>query len=284
MEGNIGSNDGHTRTFDAQASGTVFRNGVGVVVLKRLADAVKDGDRIYAVIKGSALNNDGSQRVSFGAPGVEGQSEVTAMAHALAGVDPQTITYVEAHGTATPLGDPIEVAGLTKAFRMGTDAKQFCALGSVKSNVGHLDVAAGVTGLIKTALALHNRVIPASLHFTKPNPKLDLENSPFYVNSALSGMGDIKPGVPRRAGVSSFGTGGTNAHVVLEEAPELPASSATRPWQLMVLSAKTPDALDRETANLSDHLEQMGQLSRRSLQSAAQSSRIAAFTLQIRPQ
>ena len=145
-EGNIGSADGHTRTFDAQSSGTVFGNGVAVVVLKRLAEAVEDGDRIYAVIKAAALNNDGSQRVSFGAPGVEGQSEVVAMAHALADVDPETITYVEAHGTATPLGDPIEIAGLTKAFRLGTSAKQFCALGSVKTNLGHLDAAAGVTG------------------------------------------------------------------------------------------------------------------------------------------
>ena len=152
-EGNIGSADGHTRTFDAQSSGTAFSNGVAVVVLKRLADAVADGDRIYAVIKGAALNNDGSQRVSFGAPGVEGQAEAIAMAHALAGVEPETITYVEAHGTATPLGDPIEVAGLTKAFRLGTRARQFCALGSVKTNIGHLDAAAGVAGLIKMALS-----------------------------------------------------------------------------------------------------------------------------------
>ena len=224
-EGNIGSPDGHTRTFDAQGQGTTFGNGVGVVVLKRLEDAVKDGDQIYAVIKGVGLNNDGSQRVSFGAPGVEGQSEVVAMAHALAGVDPETITYVEAHGTATPLGDPIEVAGLTKAFRLGTQAKQFCAIGSVKTNIGHLDVAAGVTGLIKTALALQNKVIPASLHFTKPNPKLDLENSPFYVNASLQEW-KTKPNTPRRAGVSSFGTGGTNAHVVLEEAPAIAAVRA----------------------------------------------------------
>jgi len=255
-EGNIGSSDGHTRTFDAQASGTAFSNGVGVVVLKRLEDAVNDGDRIYAVIKGAALNNDGSQRVSFGAPGVEGQSEVIAMAHALAGVDPATISCVEAHGTATPLGDPIEVAGLTKAFRLGTQARQFCALGSVKTNVGHLDAAAGVTGLIKMALALHNKIIPASLHFTKPNPKLDLDNSPFYVNASLQ-QWNTKPGVPRRAGVSSFGTGGTNAHVVLEEAPELPPPGPSRPWQLLVLSAKTTDALDRATANLSEYLKHL---------------------------
>ena len=255
-EGNIGSADGHTRTFDAQAAGTVFGNGVGVVVLKRLAEAVADGDEIYSVIKGAALNNDGSRRVSFTAPGVEGQSEVIAMAHALAGVDPETITYVEAHGTATPLGDPIEIAGLTKAFRLGTDAKQFCAIGSVKTNVGHLDAAAGVTGLIKTALALRHKVIPASLHFTRPNPKLDLEDSPFYVNASLQDW-KTRPGIPRRAGVSAFGTGGTNAHVVLEEAPELPSSGPSRPWQLLVLSAKTPAALDRATSDLSQHLEKM---------------------------
>ncbi|MDP9147111.1 MAG: aminotransferase class III-fold pyridoxal phosphate-dependent enzyme, partial [Acidobacteriota bacterium] len=253
-EGNIGSPDGHTRTFDAKAEGTVFSNGVGVVVLKRLEDAIKDGDQIYAVIKGIGLNNDGSQRVSFGAPGVEGQSEAIAMAHALAGVDPETITYVEAHGTATPLGDPIEVAGLTKAFRMGTQAKQYCAIGSVKTNIGHLDVAAGAAGLIKTALSLHNKIIPANLHFSKPNPKLEIEKSPFYVNGALQEW-KTKPGVPRRAGISSFGTGGTNAHLVLEEAPKLSPSGPSRPWQLLTLSAKTPEALDRATANLSQHLK-----------------------------
>jgi len=276
-EGNIGSSDGHTRTFDAQASGTAFSNGVGVVVLKRLEDAVNDGDRIYAVIKGAALNNDGSQRVSFGAPGVEGQSAVIAMAHALAGVDPDTISCVEAHGTATPLGDPIEVAGLTKAFRLGTQARQFCALGSVKTNVGHLDAAAGVTGLIKMALALQNKIIPASLHFTKPNPKLDLDNSPFYVNASLQ-QWNTKPGVPRRAGVSSFGTGGTNAHIVLEEAPELPPPGPSRPWQLLVLSAKTTDALDRATANLSEYLKHLA--GHANAESAKQELADAAFTLQ----
>ena len=181
QEGNIGSPDGHTRTFDEQAQGTVFSNGMGIVVLKRLDEALEAGDQIYAVIKSAALNNDGSQRVSFGAPGVEGQSEVIALAHALAGVDADTISYVEAHGTATPLGDPIEVAALTKAFRLSTQRKQFCAIGSVKSNIGHLDAAAGVAGLIKTALALHHRFLPASLHFTQPNPKLELDDSPFFV-------------------------------------------------------------------------------------------------------
>lgn len=254
-DGQIGSGDGHTRAFDAQAAGTVFGNGVAVVVLKRLEEAVRDGDQIYAVIKGAAINNDGSQRVSFGAPGVEGQSQVIAMAHALAEVDPATITCVEAHGTATPLGDPIEVAGLTKAFRLATEATQFCALGSVKTNVGHLDVAAGVAGLIKMSLALHHKTIPASLHFTRPNPKLELEASPFYVNATRQDW-KTAAGVPRRAGVSSFGTGGTNAHVVLEEAPALPASGPSRPCQLLILSAKTPDALERATASLSGHLKE----------------------------
>jgi amino acid adenylation domain-containing protein len=270
-EGNIGSADGHTRSFDARGAGTVFSNGVGVVVLKRLEDAIRDGDLVYATIKGAALNNDGSQRVSFGAPGVEGQSEVIAMAHALAGVNPETITYVEAHGTATPLGDPIEVAGLTKAFRLGTETKQYCALGSVKTNIGHLDAAAGVTGLIKTALALHHKVIPASLHFQTPNPKLDLANTPFYVNAELQEW-KTGSGLPRRAGVSSFGTGGTNAHVVLEEAADLPRSGRSRDHQLLILSTKTPETLERATSNLTECLRNLGDSPERLAD--------AAFTLQ----
>lgn len=276
-DGYIGSPDGHTRTFDEKGAGTVFSNGVAVVVLKRLEDAVRDNDQVYAVIKGAALNNDGSQRVSFGAPGIEGQSEAIAMAHALAEVDPETITYVEAHGTATPLGDPIEVAALTKAFRLGTDAKQFCGIGSVKSNIGHLDAAAGVAGLIKVALALKHKVIPPSLHFEKPNPKLDLANSPFFVNAELRDW-KVPPGIPRRAGVSSFGSGGTNAHIVIEEAPELPVSGPSRPWQLLPISAKTPDALDRATVELSAYLKRIagdganGKMSRELAD--------AAFTLQ----
>jgi len=255
-EGNIGSADGRTRTFDAQANGTAFGNGVGIVVLKRLEDAVNDRDQIFAVIKGAALNNDGSQRVSFGAPGVDGQARVVSMAHALAGVDPKSITYIEAHGTATPLGDPIEVAALTKAFRESTDARQFCAIGSVKTNVGHLDVAAGVTGLIKTALSLYHKKIPASLHFSSPNSKLNLESSPFYVNGTLRNWETIA-NVPRRAGVSSFGTGGTNAHVVLEEAPALTVSGPSRPWQILSVACKTQTALDQSTAQLSAYLKQL---------------------------
>ena len=248
QEGNIGSPDGHTRTFDEKAQGTVFSNGMGIVVLKRLDEALEAGDQIYAVIKSAALNNDGSQRVSFGAPGVEGQSQVIALAHALAGVDADTISYVEAHGTATPLGDPIEVAALTKAFRLSTQRKQFCAIGSVKSNIGHLDAAAGVAGLIKTALALQHKFLPASLHFTQPNPKLELDSSPFFVCATAQPWQTTD--IPRRAGVSSFGTGGTNAHVVLEEAPDQPPSDPSRPWQLLPLSAKTTVALEAATTNL----------------------------------
>ena len=253
QEGNIASPDGHTRTFDATAKGTVFSNGVTIVVLKRLAEAVADGDKIYAVIKGSALNNDGSQRVSFGAPGVEGQSEVVTLAQEIAGVEADSISYIEAHGTATPIGDPIEVAALTKAFRRGTKRKQFCALGSVKSNVGHLDAAAGTAGLIKTALALDHHLLPPSLHFENPNPKLDLENSPFFVNSSLREW-KSENGSPLVAGVSSFGTGGTNAHIVVEEAPRVEPSGQSRPWQLLLLSAKTPEALESATRNLAAHL------------------------------
>ena len=276
-DGYIGSPDGHTRTFDEKGAGTVFSNGVAVVVLKRLEDAVRDKDQVYAVIKGAALNNDGSQRVSFGAPGIEGQAEAIAMAHALAEVDPETITYVEAHGTATPLGDPIEVAALTKAFRLGTERKQFCGIGSVKSNIGHLDAAAGVAGLIKVALALRHKVIPPSLHFEKPNPKLDLVNSPFFVNAELRDW-KVPPGIPRRAGVSSFGSGGTNAHIVVEEAPELPSSGPSRPWQLLPLSAKTPEALDRATAELSAYLKQITGQSANGKMATALAD--VAFTLQ----
>jgi amino acid adenylation domain-containing protein/natural product biosynthesis luciferase-like monooxygenase protein len=253
QEGAMGSADGHCRTFDAAAQGTVFGDGCGVVVLKRLADALADGDCIRAVIKGAAINNDGSGKVSYTAPSVEGQAEVIAAAQALAGVEPDTISYVEAHGTATPLGDPIEVAALTQAFRAGTDKKQFCAIGSAKTNFGHLDVASGVTGLIKTTLALEHEILPPSLHFTKPNPEIDFENSPFFVNTEARPW--RRNGVPRRAGVSSFGVGGTNAHVIVEEAPALPARSAEHSPQIVVLSAKTRSALDAATEQLAAHLE-----------------------------
>jgi acyl transferase domain-containing protein len=257
-EGAIVSPDGHCRAFDARAQGTVFSNGVGVVVLKRLVDALEDGDAIYAVIKGVGVNNDGSARVSFAAPSVDGQAEAIAMAQAFAGIDPETISYVEAHGTGTALGDPIEIAALTQAFRLNTDKRGFCALGSVKTNIGHLDVAAGVAGLIKTALALQQKMLPASLHFTQPNPKIDFANSPFYVNTMLQEW--RAEDTPRRAGVSSFGSGGTNAHVVLEEAPPSAPTDPARAEQLLVLSARTETALEQATANLLTHLQEYPQL------------------------
>ncbi|MEH1968895.1 type I polyketide synthase [Nostoc sp.] len=254
QEGVLCSPDGHCRSFDANAKGTIFGDGLGIVVLKRLADAVADGDFINAVIKGSAINNDGSLKVGYTAPSVNGQREVILEALALADVEPDTISYIEAHGTATPLGDPIEIKALTQAFRASTNKKGFCAIGSVKSNIGHLDTAAGVTGLIKTVLALKHKQIPPSLHFEKPNPEIDFANSPFYVNTKLSEW--KTNGLPRRAGVSSFGVGGTNAHVILEEAPVIEASSASRPWQLLLLSAKTSTALESATANLAAYLQQ----------------------------
>ena len=251
-EGGTRSPDGHCRAFDAKAGGMVSGSGVGVVLLKRLESALKDGDRIRAVIRGSAVNNDGNLKVGYTAPSVEGQSAVISEAQSVAGVDPATISYVETHGTGTRLGDPCEIRALTQAFRAGTDKKQFCAIGSVKTNIGHLDVAAGVSGLIKTVLALENRRIPASLHFQQPNPETDLEESPFFVNDKLSEWPEGP--TPRRAGVSSFGIGGTNAHVVLEEAPPVEPLSSHRSEHLLVLSAKSATALDRATSNLAEHL------------------------------
>ncbi|BDI15508.1 hypothetical protein ANSO36C_13100 [Nostoc cf. commune SO-36] len=253
QEGSMLSGDGHCRPFDASAQGTMFNNGAGVVVLKRLEDALNDGDRIYAVIRGSGINNDGADKVSFTAPSVDGQAEAIAMAQADANFHPESISYIEAHGTATPLGDPIEIEALTQAFRVHTDAKQFCAIGSLKSNVGHLVAAAGVAGLIKTALALHYKKIPPSLNFEAPNPKIDFANSPFYVNTELAEWTEGE--TPRRAGVSSFGVGGTNAHIVLEEAPQIQSSGSSRPQQLLLLSAKTSTALEAATANLQQHLQ-----------------------------
>jgi amino acid adenylation domain-containing protein len=252
QEGSMLSGDGHCRPFDADAQGTLFNDGAAVVALKRLSDAQRERDRIYAVIHGTGMNNDGADKVSFTAPSVIGQAKAIAAAQAEAGFAPDTISYVETHGTATPLGDPIEVEALTQAFHRQTEAKQFCAIGSVKSNVGHLVAAAGVTGLIKTALALYHRHLPASLHFQRPNPHIDFANSPFYVQAQATDwpQGDR----PRRAGVSSFGVGGTNAHVVLEEAPAPVCSSPARPYHLLLLSAKTPIALDQASRNLQAHL------------------------------
>ena len=252
-EGGILSPDGRCRAFDAQAAGTAMGEGCGVVVLKRLRDALADGDPVHAVILGSAINNDGAHKVGFTAPSEDGQADVIATALGTSGVGPETVSYVEAHGTGTALGDPIEVAALTQVFRTGAEGRGFCALGSVKTNIGHLDVAAGVTGLIKAALALEHRTIPPSLNFSRPNPKIDFANSPFYVATEAAEW--RAEGFPRRAGVSSFGIGGTNAHVVLEEAPARSAAEPARPWQILPLSARTPAALAAAADRLADHLE-----------------------------
>ncbi|HEY0605300.1 MAG TPA: type I polyketide synthase, partial [Herpetosiphonaceae bacterium] len=253
-DGDIYSPDGHCRPFDARAGGTIFGSGAGVVVLKRLEDALADGDTIHAIIKGSATNNDGAEKATFTAPGIEGQVDVIMEAHANANISADTISYVEAHGTGTALGDPIEVLALTEAFRASTDKRQFCAIGSVKSNLGHLDAAAGMSSLIKTVLALKHRQIPPTLHFEQPNPRMEIAGSPFFVNSTLRPW-QVAQG-PRRAGVSSFGFGGTNAHVILEEAPSTPPSGPSRPWQLLPISARSEAALDRMATNLAHHLRQ----------------------------
>ena len=252
--GGVRSPDGHCRAFDARAQGTVTGNGVGLVLLKRLADAIADGDHVHTVIRGSAVNNDGAAKVGYTAPSVTGQAEVITKALALAGLTPDEITYVEAHGTGTALGDPVEIAALTKSFRARTDRKGFCAVGSVKTNIGHLNAAAGVAGFIKTVLALKHRELPPSLHFEQPNPEIDFPNSPFFVNARLTPW--PANGRPRRAGVSAFSIGGTNAHVVLEEAPPPAAAAPARPWQLLTLSARTEPALERMTADLREHLRQ----------------------------
>jgi acyl transferase domain-containing protein/glutamate-1-semialdehyde aminotransferase/acyl carrier protein len=253
QEGAITSPDGHCRAFDVHADGTVFSNGLGIVVLRRLSDAIAANDRIYAVIKGAAINNDGSAKVSFTAPSVEGHAQVIATAQALAGIDPDTISYIEAHGTGTSLGDPIEIAGLTQAFKAGGAVRNgSCAIGALKTNIGHLDAAAGVAGLIKTALALHHRTLPATLHFQTPNPKLDLDNTPFVVNTRCRPW-DVG-GRPLRAGVSSFGVGGTNAHVVLEEAPAAAPPEPARSGHLVVLSSRTPAGLEEQRRRLATYL------------------------------
>jgi acyl transferase domain-containing protein len=246
------SPDGVCRTFDSRAKGTVFGSGVGIVVLKRLSDAIADGDTIHAVIKGGAVNNDGSLKVGFTAPGVVGQSQAIAEALASAGVHPESISYVEAHGTGTELGDPIEISALTRAYQASTDRTGYCAVGSVKPNVGHLDAAAGVSSLIKTVMSLKNRQIAPTINYEQPNPKIDFENSPFYVNTVLRPW--PADGAPRRAGVSSFGFGGTNAHVIVEEAPEPKPSGPARSQQLLLLSAKTETALEAAAARLAEHL------------------------------
>jgi acyl transferase domain-containing protein len=268
QEGSVSSPDGHCRAFDAAAAGAVEGNGCGIVALKRLSDAVADGDRVYAVLRGSAVNNDGAAKAGFTAPSVEGQADVISEALLMAGVGPETIGYVEAHGSGTPLGDPIEMAALAEAFRSARDAGDAgdagapeglpagsCAVSSVKTAIGHCNTAAGVAGLIKATLALVHRTLPPSLHFATPNPQIDFAGGPFYVPTAAEPW--ERGETPRRAGVSSFGLGGTNVHVVLEEAPETePGDVPSRPAQLLVVSARSAEALDQATARLARHLEE----------------------------
>lgn len=252
IQGGIDSPDGHCKAFDASANGTVSGSGVGVVLLKRLANALADNDSIHAVILGSAINNDGSLKVGYTAPSVDGQAAVVTMAQAVAEVEPESISYVETHGTGTFIGDPVELSALTQAFREGTPRNNFCAIGSVKTNIGHADVAAGIAGLIKTVLALKHQLIPPSLHFKNSNPQIDFARSPFFVNTKLSKWEAGE--TPRRAGVSSFGIGGTNAHVILQEAPVPEPAETGRPVELLLLSARTESALEVATANLAAHL------------------------------
>jgi acyl transferase domain-containing protein len=253
-QGGILSPDGHCRAFDAAAAGAVGGNGAGVVVLRRLADAVADGDHVHAVLRGTALNNDGSLKVGYTAPSIDGQAAVIRRALASAGLEPADISYVEAHGTGTPLGDPVEVAALTEAFGGHRPAAvKTCAIGSLKTNLGHLDAAAGIAGLIKVVLALENEELPASLHFRTPNPELRLDETPFTVVAQRTPWS--RGEVPRRAGVSSFGIGGTNAHVVVEEAPPLFAAERARPWHLLPVSGRSAAVVERAAANLADRLE-----------------------------
>ncbi|QSB16308.1 acyltransferase domain-containing protein [Natronosporangium hydrolyticum] len=259
MEGYV-SPDGHCRPFDADAAGTVWGSGAGVVVVKRLADAIADGDRIRAVVRGNAVNNDGTSKVGFSAPSVSGQAAVIAQAVEVADIDPRSITYVEAHGTGTALGDPIEVAALTSVYGPRSSDRQWCAIGSVKSNIGHLSQAAGIVGVVKAVLSLEHGMIPPSLHYERPNPEIDFEQSPFYVASVPA---KFEPaGGPRRAAVSSFGVGGTNAHVVLEEAPvpEPGRVAPARSAEVLQLSARTPSALQTAARQLADHLAQRPEL------------------------
>jgi acyl transferase domain-containing protein/thioesterase domain-containing protein len=253
-EGEILSPDGHCRPFDAGASGTVFGSGTGVVVLRRLRDALESGDTIRAVLRGSAVNNDGSRKAGFLAPSVDGNAHVVAEALAISETDAGSISYVETHGTGTPVGDPIEIAALTQAFRETSQAKNFCGIGSCKSNIGHIDSAAGVASFLKVVEALRHEQLPPSLHFDKANPLLEIDSSPFYVNAELKPW--PRGSAPRRAGVHSTGVGGTNAHVILEEAPLQKGSTSTRAVQLLALAAKTRGALDAMCARLADHLEQ----------------------------
>lgn len=252
-QGGIYSNDGHGHSFNEGSTGFVPGNGYGLAVLKRLEDAIEDGDNIWAVIKGFAVNNDGSDKISYTAPSVDGHAEVVEMAQAMAEVSPETIEFMESHGTGTKMGDPIEVAGLTKAFRKGTDKKQYCSLGSVKANIGHLDSAAGIAGFMKAVLTVNKGILPPLCGFQELNPEINLEDSPFYISTKA------KPWIPscgvRRAGISSLGMGGTNAHVIVEEPPVTKDSDNTKKVRIIPLSGKTVYSLEENRKNLSSFLK-----------------------------
>ncbi|MGB3466941.1 MAG: type I polyketide synthase, partial [Cyclobacteriaceae bacterium] len=251
QNGMIISKDGHCKPFDKEANGFMGGDGVGVVVLKRLEDAIEQGDNIYAVIKGSAINNDGSAKAGYSAPGTKGQTNVIKTAMQLADIQPESVSYIETHGSGTKLGDPIEVQALTDAYNR--EKGNHCGIGSVKSNFGHLDAAAGIAGFIKTVLTVKNSQIPPSINFNDPNPEIDFENSPFYVNDQLQDW--EKSNYPRRAGVSSFGIGGTNAHLIVEEAPAIPENENIEKERLILLSAKTKQSLLNSTESLKNYLE-----------------------------
>lgn len=277
QEGGMVSRDGICRPFDADASGTVFGSGAGVVLLKRLEDAVEDGDLIYATIRGYAVNNDGSDKIGFTAPSAEGQADAISAAIAHAGIDPATIGYIECHGTATPLGDPIEFSGLKEAFNGAHDQKETCALGSLKGSIGHLDAAAGVAGLIKATLALHHRKIPAMPNYEKPNPRIDLGNTRFYIPRQTTDW--FSGSTPRRAGVSAFGVGGTNIHVVLEEAPKRADTREQLSGPMILpLSARSEPALSEMRKNLADRLEKKGDISLQAVAATLQQGRHAFKT------
>jgi len=259
QQGGLVSNDGHLRPFDSNAAGTVYSNGMGIVLLKRMADAVRDKDQIYAVIKGTAVGNDGTGRVGYTAPGVDGQVRVMIEAQSVAGVKPEDISYIEAHGSGTPLGDGIELDAMHRAFRTYTQKNQFCAIGSVKANIGHTEMACGAASLIKTALALKNRQIPPSINYEEPNPKLDVENTPFYVNTFLCDWDSASQS--RMAGVSSFGLGGTNCHVILKEAPEQEEAQSELETELLLISAKTQNALNSYIANMKEYIRNNADIS-----------------------
>lgn len=252
-EGGVVSRDGHVCAFDSQSSGTVYGDGLGVVVLKRLSDAIEDNDHIYAIIKGVASNNDGGGRIGFAAPGLQGQAEVIQSAMEAAGVESDSIGYIETHGTGTKLGDSIEIAALAEAYKRGIRKEGTCPIGSVKPNIGHASTASGIASLIKVALALENEIIPPTIHYHETNPEIDFTNTPFYVNTKVKDW--KRGGSPRRAGLSAFGLGGSNAHMILEEAPERKKTEETKRYHVFMLSAKNEEVLKEYELKIADYMQ-----------------------------